>query len=211
MLMVVILALCSYLGIALVFSLIPVQKQTEEAQTIEIFLRSNGVHTDLVLPVNNEHMNWAEWVAYEHTQAADTNSQWVAFGWGDKAFYTQTPSWEDLKPNVAFKAAFGLSSGALHTRFFRYMSSDEQTISLKISEESYQLLVAFIMETFETTANQPIVIPHAYGQYDAFYEAKGRYHFFHTCNTWTNNALKAAGLKACLWTPFDKGIFHHYR
>jgi len=34
---------------------------------------------------------------------------------------------------------------------------------------------------------------------------------FHTCNTWANNALKACGQKASLWTPFDTGIFYHYQ
>ena len=50
-----------------------------------------------------------------------------------------------------------------------------------------------------------------YGKNDAFYEATGRYSLFHTCNTWTNNALKIAGQKACVWTPFDTGIFYHYQ
>ena len=31
---------------------------------------------------------------------------------------------------------------------------------------------------------------------DAFYEAKGRYSLFFTCNTWTNNALKICKQKA---------------
>ncbi|MFP3836064.1 DUF2459 domain-containing protein, partial [Chryseobacterium sp. SIMBA_028] len=46
---------------------------------------------------------------------------------------------------------------------------------------------------------------------DAFYDAKGTYSFFYTCNTWANNALKAAGQKAALWTPSDFGIFQHYK
>ena len=45
-----------------------------------------------------------------------------------------------------------------------------------------------------------------YGQNDAFYEANGKYNFTHTCNTWANNALKASGQKAPLWTPFDRGF-----
>ena len=50
-----------------------------------------------------------------------------------------------------------------------------------------------------------------YGNSDAFYDATGSYSLFHTCNSWTNNALKAAGMKASVWTPFDKGIFHQYK
>jgi hypothetical protein len=49
-----------------------------------------------------------------------------------------------------------------------------------------------------------------YGTDDAFYEAKGAYDLFNTCNTWANGALKACDQKACWWTPTDKGIFHQY-
>ena len=47
--------------------------------------------------------------------------------------------------------------------------------------------------------------------YDAFYDAKGKYSLFYTCNTWANCALKAANQKASLWTVYDKGIFCHYK
>ncbi|MFY7811943.1 MAG: DUF2459 domain-containing protein, partial [Flavobacterium sp.] len=50
-----------------------------------------------------------------------------------------------------------------------------------------------------------------YGINDAFYEAKGSYSMFKTCNTWVNNALNVAEQKNALWTPTDYGIFVHYR
>ena len=50
-----------------------------------------------------------------------------------------------------------------------------------------------------------------YGNHDIFYEAKGSYNLFYTCNTWTNSALKAANQKASLWTVYDKGILYHYQ
>ena len=69
-----------------------------------------------------------------------------------------------------------------------------------------------ISSSFKTDSiNNFELIPHAYyGNHDSFYEAKGNYSLFFTCNTWANNALKSAGLRTCLWTPFDKGIFYHY-
>ena len=42
----------------------------------------------------------------------------------------------------------------------------------------------------------------AYGKNDAFYEAKGSYSLFYTCNSWVNENLKEVGLKACRWTLF---------
>ena len=43
-----------------------------------------------------------------------------------------------------------------------------------------------------------------------FYEAKGSYSLFYTCNSWANQALKAANQKAALHTLTDTGIFRHY-
>ena len=45
----------------------------------------------------------------------------------------------------------------------------------------------------------------------ALYEAKGKYSLFYTCNTWANDGLKSAGLKACYWTVFKGGIFDQYQ
>ena len=49
-----------------------------------------------------------------------------------------------------------------------------------------------------------------YGENDAFYEAVGSYNLFYTCNTWTNNALKAMHTDAALWTITEQGLFHHH-
>ena len=77
----------------------------------------------------------------------------------------------------------------------------------------YARLVEYIRTSFRRDgAGQFELIPgHTYGPNDAFYEAPRVYSFLYTCNTWTNNALKAAGQRACLWTPTDKGIFGVYK
>jgi len=50
---------------------------------------------------------------------------------------------------------------------------------------------------------------YSYGSNDAFYEAKGSFSCFKTCNTWTNQTLKKAEIKTAIWTPFDSGILKH--
>ena len=50
-----------------------------------------------------------------------------------------------------------------------------------------------------------------YGHTDAFYEARGAYSMFHSCNTWANKGLKVAHMPSAVWTVFDKGILRHYR
>lgn len=203
-----------YLGCAWAFSRLTVQAEHHAQTDIIIYLKSNGVHMDLVLPVKTENKDWSQHIPYRNTRSGDTLFNYIAFGWGDKGFYLETPTWADLKARTAFKAAFGLSKSAIHATFYNKLRESERCVRLVIAKEQYQRLVTYIENSLQTDGSgSPLVIPTEarYGNHDAFYEAKGKYSLFHTCNTWTNNALKASGQKACLWTPFDKGIFYQYQ
>ncbi|UOK41954.1 MULTISPECIES: TIGR02117 family protein [Flavobacterium] len=179
---------------------------------IEIYLLSNGVHTDIVVPVKTQITNWSEKVKFQNTKANDSTANYLAFGWGDKGFYLNTPTWADLKFSTAFNAASGLSTSAMHCTFYKKLNEDEQCKKIIITEKQYKQLVAFIQNSFQIKNGQVIKIETdaVYGNNDAFYEAKGSYNLFYTCNTWTNCALKAADQKASLWTVYDKGIMRHY-
>lgn len=217
----VILILIGLVGIyALAVWLLPyiaVNKNAAEVGTedISIYIKTNGVHTDIVVPVKNDRMDWTRLIKYENTDAKDTTMQYVSIGWGDKGFYLQTPEWKDLKFSVAFKAMFHLGSSALHATFYKQMITGDDCKEIKISNAEYDQLVHYIKNTFQTDiAGNSIHIPSVndgYGATDAFYEAHGKYDFFHTCNTWANNALKACDQRACLWTALDGGIFNQYR
>jgi uncharacterized protein (TIGR02117 family) len=203
-----------YLGCAWGLSRLTVQAERNTQPEITIYLKSNGVHTDLVLPVKTEHKDWSQRILYKNTRSGDTTFNYIAFGWGDKGFYLETPTWADLKARTAFKAAFGLSASAVHATFYNTLSEGAHCVRLSIAKEQYQRLVTYIENSLQTDAwgNALVISTDAcYGSNDAFYEAKGSYSLFNTCNTWVNNALKASGQKACWWTPFDKGIFYQYR
>lgn len=203
-----------YLISSIVLSIIPTATKTENNPIVEIFIRTNGVHSDVVLPVQFDTIDWSKQVRYADTKGKDTTMKFVAFGWGDKGFYLNTPTWSDLKFSTAFNAAFGRGGTAMHVTFYRTIALDSTSIRLKISLRQYLLLVKYIQDSFKTNNSGQFIqikTDAVYGQDDAFYEAKGSYSLFKTCNTWTNKALKACQQKACLWTPFDKGIFYHYK
>lgn len=187
------------------------QKTTND---VSIFIMTNGVHTDIVVPLKTKQIDWSKKVKFEDTMGKDTIMQYVAFGWGDKEFYLETPTWADLKFKTAFKAIFGLSATAMHTTFYKNINEGNDCKKVNLSKEQYSRLIKFIVSSFITDKNgnfENIITNANYGNNDAFYEAKGSYNLFSTCNTWTNDALKACGQKACLWTPYDKGIFYHYK
>ena len=202
-----------YLGTAVVLSAIPVAKKDPNASAdVTVFLHTNGVHTDIVLPIKTAQIDWSKQLPFANLPSQDSTMRYIAFGWGDKGFHLDTPTWADLKFSTAFVAAFWLGSSAMHTTYYHSMAPGPETIPLQLSRAEYARLIAYIQQSFKLDAagNVQHIKGHSYGRDDAFYDAHRVYSFAYTCNTWTNNALKASGQRACLWTPSDKGIFRIY-
>ncbi|MBD2722289.1 TIGR02117 family protein [Hymenobacter armeniacus] len=203
----------AYLSAAFVLSHIAVPKaEPNAAPDVPVFLHTNGVHTDIVVPVKTDQMDWSQLLPYRNIPSGDTTLRYLAFGWGDKGFYLDTPTWADLKFSTAFVAAFWLGSSAVHATYLPGLTPGPDTVPLHLSRAEYARLIRYIQTSFAYDAAGRVqhIKGHSYGPDDAFYEARRVYSFAYTCNTWTNNALKASGQRACLWTPSDKGIFYQY-
>jgi uncharacterized protein (TIGR02117 family) len=211
-LIVFFLFLTLYIILAFSLSKITVNKSLTQDEEIEIFIKTNGVHTDIVVPIKNDIKDWSKEIQFQHTKAKDSLMQYIGIGWGDKGFYLDTPNWSDLKASTAFNAATGLSETAMHTTFYKKINENKSCKKIKVSKENYQKLVDYISNSFQRDVNQNIVwiAGHSYGNNDAFYDAKGRYSLFKTCNSWANTALKVANQRAAFWTAHDGGIFCHY-
>ncbi|MDR6545402.1 uncharacterized protein (TIGR02117 family) [Chryseobacterium rhizosphaerae] len=189
-------------------------KDDGEKKDIPIYIYTNGVHTDIVMPVKNDLQDWSLKIPFANLKSKKTDYNYIGIGWGDKGFYLDTPTWADLKFSTAVKAAFWLSDSAMHCTYYTTMKEGDDCKMIMISRSQYTRLVKFVEDKFDRDQNGNfMVIPTnaVYGDNDAFYDARGTYSFLYTCNTWTNDALKAAGQKAALWTPSDFGIFQHYK
>lgn len=189
-------------------------KDDGQKKEIPVYIYTNGVHTDIVMPVKNDVQDWSTKIPFSNTKSKSTDYNYVGIGWGDKGFYLDTPTWADLKFSTAFKAAFWLSESAMHCTFYKTMKEGDDCKKIMISRDQYKKLVDFVDAKFDKdqNGNYNLVPTNAvYGSNDAFYDAQGKYSFLNTCNTWANNALKAADQKAAFWTPSDYGIFLHYK
>lgn len=203
-----------YVLVGYVFSKITINKEADTKPEVEIFILTNGVHTDIVMPTKNNQMDWSKQIQFQNTKSADSTYKYIAMGWGDKGFYLETPEWSDLKASVAFKAATGLSTTAIHATYYKKMKLGEDCKSMMISKEQYKRLINYITDSFQkdNSGNFLYIKTDAnYSKTDAFYEAIGSYSLFYTCNTWANSALKASGQKCCFWTPMDSPIFSKYK
>lgn len=203
-----------FFSVEFVCSRISVSAEPFKQADVVVYLYSNGVHTDLVLPVRNREIDWSREIKFTNTPGKDSAMQYIAFGWGDKGFYMDTPTWAQLKVSTAVEAGLGLGGTAIHATYYKQMRVGADCKKLMLSRNQYQRLVKYIQGSFRLDANghyMNIKTKDNYGRDDAFYQARGRYTIFYTCNTWTNEALKVCGQRACLWTVFERGLFYQYR
>ncbi|MBO9702654.1 MAG: TIGR02117 family protein [Sporocytophaga sp.] len=202
-----------YLVTAFVFTIIPVNNSFTEAKDgVQIFIRSNGVHTDIVVPVKDTVKDWRQELTGLH-KYNENQIKYVAFGWGDKGFYLHTPTWADLKVSTVLKAAFWLSTSAMHVTYYPWKPiPDEDTRSIYISSDQYRMLVNYITDSFRLNSDGRFEVINCCqysGLDNEFYEGKGVYSLLKTCNTWTNKGLKEAGVNTAVWAPFEWSVMYH--
>ena len=179
----------------------------------QVYLLSNDVHTDVVFPVVSDQIDWRSIFPSKDIKSKDSTYRYVGIGWGDKGFYLNTPEWKDLTAKTALVAALGIGETALHVTYLRNVEEGELCYAYSVDSIQYAQLINHVKSSLDLDeSNNPIYINTTaqYGDSDAFYEAKGAYSMFYSCNTWTNQALKRANMPAGVWTVFDKGILRHY-
>ena len=130
-----------YLLIESIFSKITTNYGTNEDLEYEIFIKSNGVHTDVVLPLKSDIINWFEFFSSSDTLSKRDDFLYISIGWGDKGFYLDTPTWAQLKLSTALIAGFGLGNAALHITYYDEIAEDDLTYKIQISKKQYSLLV----------------------------------------------------------------------
>ncbi len=180
---------------------------------VDIYVRTNGVHADLVLPMTALDIDWRQRLP---VLESDPNLNYLAFGWGDREFYLTTPTWADLRATTAVKALTGFDSSVMHVEAApppSPLASRHPIAELRVSEQQYRLLVEFVEASLLRDANgSAIEISGAhYGPHDAFFEARGHYSAIQTCNEWTRQALHHADLRTPVWAPFDIALMHQLR
>lgn len=179
-LLVPLLAACTVLRAPLV----PVA--TEPVRTV--YLVRHGWHTGLVLrvaDVPNTSPLVRDFPGAEHLE----------IGWGDRDYYPAA----DPSVWMAMRALFWPTPSVLHVAGFRgtpqaYFPNSEIVV-LTLSQSGFDRLHARLRESFEfDAAGNPVVLgPGLYGT-SRFYASRESFHVFNTCNVWTAEVLREAGV-----------------
>ncbi|WP_244185214.1 TIGR02117 family protein [Sphingomonas aurantiaca] len=190
----------SYAVAGLVGGAIPSNRDwAPPAHGIRIFVESNGVHTGIIVPKVAAGVDWRgvaraedlrdpRFAGYDH----------VAFGWGEKTFYLETPTWADVKLRTVLAAATGSTRTLMHVEHLPVPRAGDGARKIVVTPAQYRRLAAYIRASFRDGGARY----RGYAGYDAFYDANGRYDAVRTCNSWTGDALRFAGVRVGAWTPF---------
>ena len=200
-----------YLGGALIGSMIPVNRGwTEPAQGATVYIADNGVHADIIMPVDAQGLDWAPLLPKRDFAAADPNTRWIAFGSGEQRVYLDTPRWSDIRLRTIWSALAG-GKRVMHVEYVP--SPYYATREVRLRPEEYRRLWGAIHADFLLDRRgRPERIDHSgYGPSDAFYRASGKANAFRTCNAVAAGWLRLAGVKTSLWPPLVSGLTWRYR
>ena len=202
----------AYLVAAAIGSLIPRNAGWDEPrQGVLIFVRTNGVHADILLPASAAGLDLYQLVPPADIKDPARAGGWVAFGWGQREFYLETPRWADLTVENAIRSVIG-GDVLMHIEHLGQPRVSPETRPIRLDPEAYRRLVASIERYFIPGRSRRTVplLGRGYGPGDIFYEARGRYSAFKTSNQWTSDRLAEAGVESGLWTPFAQGILWRF-
>ncbi len=202
----IILIPIAYLLVSLILTFIPINNEEGySGKNGSIYLNTNGVHLNIVMPKDQLDSKLLDGLRYFK------NDNYFSFGWGDKKFYLNTPTWGDLTFNNAYRALFLKSPTLIHLT--RYSSINGDWVEIKVNQNQLNKINQYIYKTFYfDSLNKKILLNNkGYSYNDDFYEAMGSYSCFRTSNSWVNSGLKESEIKACLWTPYDFGLLNMHK
>ena len=204
-------ALASLIAVLLVFALagwigssIPRNGDWREPERgIEIMVGTNGVHTEIVMPLVTPEKDWRPDFPASDLPMPNRGYTHVAVSWGEREVFLNTPTWWDLSPMTVLRIVGVGGEGLLHVAHYIRPAPSEDYRPLTLTQAEYRRLVAAIERSLP---QEPRVRHDGYDSHDVFYETGGEYTVTNTCNQWTSDRLAEAGVRTGWWTPFAGGV-----
>ncbi|TKD53382.1 TIGR02117 family protein [Sphingomonas baiyangensis] len=178
------------------------EARTPPVRGTAIFVEDNGIHTSIVVPKAALDPDWrARFAASDLADPRFADHPSLAFSWGDRAFFLETPRWADLRPATVVRAAIGSDDTVLHVEHVAPPVADARVRRIVLAPDELARLTAYLEASL---AEGPAA--RGYGAHDAFYPARGHYNARVTCNEWTARGLRQAGVPMGSWTPMSMHV-----
>jgi len=156
----------------------------------EVYVVNHGWHTGFVVPASGILQ------AMPELKQRFGHAPYIEFGWGDNEFYQA----KEITSGVTLKAIFLPTDSVVHAVLVPlkvesyFKNSEVEKFCLEDSELGS--LIKFISNSFYRDESGNILkLNHGIYGDSQFYEARGDFHIFNTCNKWTAKGLESAGMK----------------
>jgi uncharacterized protein (TIGR02117 family) len=181
---------------------VPGRLQQPAPSARPIYVCADAIHADFVLPLHDELADWSS-VFGEIAGADKPSGAYLSVGWGDLVFFTEVPTWGDVRPRHVLSGLAGQNPVTLRVVVVKQPGQNASCTRLQIDGAGQRALFNFIKESLASRGNPATKMPSVF---EGYYEAKGRYGIFHTCNQWMADGLGAAGLPHAWFAPFSFGV-----
>jgi uncharacterized protein (TIGR02117 family) len=178
----------------------PTKTTKEQERTIHILYSS--MHSDIVIDLEKSELSHI-WIEHLPKLLRLREKGFLAFGWGDKETYLNTPTWDDLKLSIALKALFINTPSLMHVTYITDIRRVKRLKEVKITKKQLKQLEEKILKGF---GKEIIFYKTGYYPNDKFYHSPYRYNILNTCNTWTGESLYDANISVSSWTPFTYNV-----
>jgi uncharacterized protein (TIGR02117 family) len=212
------LAMVLLYGLAvLVGGLLPASFGSSQPATGEehIYLLNTGYHVEICLPADEAPEPLVREIYKISDDLTELNSPaYYCFGWGDRSFYPGTPSIKDLNIVQAVRTALLPTRGAMRISwYFNDLKISPSVQKIPATPAQIERLYKFVTSSYlyDSQADIKLVqLPDSAVDPEfepsIFIEAVGTYSLIYTCNNWTSEALKKAGIPTKIWTPTVWGV-----
>ena len=168
----------------------PPSSDDDGPRTRLIEVASNGWHTAIVVPAS------ALVATGLLPEAADfPDAAFLEFGWGDRVYYPA----KEKTLGMTLAAALVPTPAVMHMAGLAAAPKDRdaglEVVSAALTEAGFLNLAEALSAEFERPPGG-LAKAISRGLYPDswFYNARGEFHLFNTCNTWTARMLRAGGL-----------------
>jgi uncharacterized protein (TIGR02117 family) len=182
---------------------------------LKIYVSGDVMHTNLIVPVSSTAFDWRKHLDLDNVgNRSARDYRYLQFGWGDRIFYMETPSWAEMNYVSALRALLLQNPSAIfvkgHPTVPHYPS--EKLKCLSLSHSDYLALMKYIEASFQADAQgEKLRLGSGQDGESGFYAANGKYSMFRTCNSWTADALRAANVNTPLWGGLAPAVMFHLR
>lgn len=193
-----------FLGVNLVSNYVDSPKEND----VTIYVFADAFHADLIIPIDPLANDWWALLDTYHFQQNREAIRYLSIGWGSRSFYLGMQDWDNFDLGYGLKA-LALDKTLLHIAAWDgELSPQKGLFAIRISSNEFEQMKEFVHQQFlmDQEGRIQLIPDRRYWKNDAFFAAKGRYHPFRTCNQWTGEALRAAGVNVPVWSPFAYSI-----